>query len=387
MAKECNSEAQRMEGRTAVNAELADRLLAEVMQWSADDVAEERPLLQAMASYKYDEYQQFAPGMRFIESLAIWLRQFHGRDEQQTAYDFIKQYLIFCSDAEMKHLVEIAYHDHIRISLLRRVAETLNVEQWRVSKIRSSQEYQLARRRSLFIGLSDGARMDVFRRASRELSHEQILLIYDSVGNTDRIAGTIEELDKDISILIDEPTQGTKFNTLVLLDDFSGSGKSYIRQKKDGTYTGKLFKLCTALLEDGKLRRDLIDAGNLSIIVVLYIATEQARQYLQQQLSSLLFPYGVSFEIVVVQLLEESVAVHPGEIERLDGLLDAYYRTEYEDKHSEVGGTSIKYGFSEGGLPLVLSHNTPNNSIFVIWLDKLDFRGLFPRRSRHGAVI
>ena len=53
---------------------LAEQLLAKVMGWTQEDVARERPDLQAMASYNYDEYQQFSPGMRFVESLALWLR-------------------------------------------------------------------------------------------------------------------------------------------------------------------------------------------------------------------------------------------------------------------------------------------------------------------------
>ena len=48
---------------------LAERLLAAVMGWSAEQVAEQRPILQSFAKYKYDEYQQFSPGMRFVESL------------------------------------------------------------------------------------------------------------------------------------------------------------------------------------------------------------------------------------------------------------------------------------------------------------------------------
>ena len=49
---------------------LAERHLATVMNWTPEDVANERPLLQAMAELKYNEYQQFAPGIRFVESLA-----------------------------------------------------------------------------------------------------------------------------------------------------------------------------------------------------------------------------------------------------------------------------------------------------------------------------
>ena len=60
---------------------LADRVLAEVMRWLPEDVAKERPDLQALATFKYDEYQQFSPGMRFVESLALWLAQFESEEE------------------------------------------------------------------------------------------------------------------------------------------------------------------------------------------------------------------------------------------------------------------------------------------------------------------
>jgi hypothetical protein len=68
---------------------LAERLLARVMEWGIEDVARERPDLQALAAFKYDEYQQFSPGMRFLESLAVWLNQFESREERELAYDFV----------------------------------------------------------------------------------------------------------------------------------------------------------------------------------------------------------------------------------------------------------------------------------------------------------
>ena len=48
---------------------LAEQLLAQVMSWSPEEIFNERPLLQALANYKYNEYQQFSPGIRFIE---VW---------------------------------------------------------------------------------------------------------------------------------------------------------------------------------------------------------------------------------------------------------------------------------------------------------------------------
>ena len=54
---------------------VAEELLARVLEWASEDVARERPLIQALAAYKYDEYQQFSTGSRFIENLALWLKE------------------------------------------------------------------------------------------------------------------------------------------------------------------------------------------------------------------------------------------------------------------------------------------------------------------------
>ncbi|UVO52023.1 hypothetical protein M0208_16445 [Sphingomonas sp. SUN019] len=53
--------------------DLAENLLAKIMGWTDAEKAMQRARLESFASYKYDEYQQFSPGRRFIESLALWL--------------------------------------------------------------------------------------------------------------------------------------------------------------------------------------------------------------------------------------------------------------------------------------------------------------------------
>lgn len=79
-----------------MRAHLAERLLAAVMGWRAEDIGQERPVLQEMASFKYDNYQQYSPGMRFVESLALWLDQFRTREERAIAYEFFKRQLVDC---------------------------------------------------------------------------------------------------------------------------------------------------------------------------------------------------------------------------------------------------------------------------------------------------
>ena len=59
----------------------AQQLLAKVMDWRDEAVVLKYvPTLQLLADHKYDHYQRFGPGKRFIESLALWLKQFDPAD-------------------------------------------------------------------------------------------------------------------------------------------------------------------------------------------------------------------------------------------------------------------------------------------------------------------
>src|SRR5262245_52591712 len=55
--------------------ELAERVLAHVMSWEPAQISEFGACLQDLARYKYDEYEGFGPGEKFVESLAAWLWQ------------------------------------------------------------------------------------------------------------------------------------------------------------------------------------------------------------------------------------------------------------------------------------------------------------------------
>jgi hypothetical protein len=158
---------------------LAEKLLAKVMQWTPDDIVQEILDLQVMAKYKYDNYQRFSPGHRFLESLALWLEQITP-DERTIAYEFIKRRLIFCSEAEMAQLVSMAYPDCIRPLLLKEGARIKSYPEYQINKIANSKDFKILRRQSLFLGLSDGSRIDLFRRLNREeISNEQVYMSYD----------------------------------------------------------------------------------------------------------------------------------------------------------------------------------------------------------------
>lgn len=368
---------------------LAERLLATVMNWMPEDVANERPLLQAMAALKYDEYQQFAPGIRFVESLALWLRQFKTDEERRTAYDFVKSRLVFFSAAEIAHLVTIAYPDHIRPLLISRAAQTTGVPERLIGRIANSKDYRILRRQCLFLGLSDGARIDTFRRATNaELSHEQIWQTYEMP--PEKGGDILSKLRKDlVSFLGPSNDADTRlFRMVFLLDDFSGSGRSYLRKDDSGKLIiGKIAKFRDQLQLENGLGK-LVNMNDLYVGIVLYIATKHAVGHLKELLGELFQPFPkLVCEIHVVNMLEDAVSLGDARDKDFLGLANSYYDSSVEDKHTRKGGTDVKRGFAGCALPLVLSHNTPNNSMFLLWANPEDsqIRGLFPRVSRHRS--
>jgi hypothetical protein len=369
-----------------MNDDLAEKLLIKVMNWEKHEVTQERPFLQAIAAFKYDEYQQFTPGMKFIESLALWLHQFKKKEEKQIAYDFVKNRLIFVSNSEMMHLVSIAYADCIQSILIERVAHEIGCSEFEISKIVKSEDFRILRRQSLFLGLSDGARIDVFRRFSRELNHEQIWPIYDI--SNEKAKEMQEELERDLRELTDRnDLPEPKFKAIFLLDDFSGSGRSYLRIENKN-YKGKIFKIYQELFDENGALRPIV-TEDLMVYVVLYVATNMAERWIRDLMGKLLGSC-CRYDVRVIQHIDDDYKVGEQDKDFVKNLVEKYYDKRIEDKYTEVGGSEdLKFGFANCALPLVLHHNTPNNSIALLWSyedENADLRGLFPRVKRHGVV-
>ena len=75
-------------------------------------------------------------------------------------------------------------------------------------------------------------------------------------------------------------------------------------------------------------------------------------------------------------------------------LTQTYYDPIIRTKHTDIGGVShLGLGYGGCALPLVLEHNTPNNSIALLWAETDGsgrdgnctpaMRPLFRRRQRH----
>lgn len=358
--------------------ELAEKLLIKIMEWPPEEVQRQRPLLQALANFKYDEYHHFSPGMRFIESLVRWLKQFKTIKEKKIAYEFIISHLIFISGEQVSHLVSLAFTEKVRPVLIERTATEIDVDQYAIRAIVNSEVYRRNKRQVLFIGLSDGSKIDQFRRASR-INNEQVYSTYDI--SPEKIEDMIKELTKD------EPS-AEKFNTIFLIDDFTASGISYCRESK-GVLKGKVFKFLNHIYDPEdkgyKNYRKLVDADNLTLSVLFYIATRDALNYISRYIDKWKDKNNINlaFSVDAIQLIETDALISKEFI----GICadEDYFDSSIIDRHYTEGNHEKPYlGFNECALPLILNHNTPNNSLPIFWLqDDKKFIGLFPRVTRH----
>ena len=365
--------------------ENAQQLLAKVMDWQDEEsVRRYVPTLQLLADYKYDHYQRFSPGKRFIESLALWLNQFDQGD-RAGALEFVNDRLVFFSERELSHLVQSAHPDLIIQERMRLVAEEQDIPAHRVGAISRHPRFKELGLKSLYLGLSDGSGarkpMNSAGRVTVRSANEQIWQAYEL--GPEKVDDMIGELSGSLTKL-GFPLATPKFNLIWLLDDFSGSGNTYIRYDSEkGKYKGKIKKIYEQLH-----RGELVDKSHYEVFLLLYIATRQAIDHIEYWSERFTSENGYKpLQIRVLCSLERNLALTQGRSAALERLLeeDRYCDQSVVDKHFLVGGTSdARLGFAGCALPVVLSHNTPNNSIYLLWgPESLRFFGLFPRVSRH----
>ena len=360
----------------------AAQLLATVMGWHDEaTVSRILPKLQLLADYKYDHYQRFGPGRRFIENLALWLNQF-AEPDREAALELVTERLVYLSDEEFSHLVRTAYPDVIVQERMRLVAEEYDIPSHRIMKIVRHGRFEELRIKSLYLGLSDGARTNELRRASgNAISNEQIWQAYElGEDKAEEMTDDLEETLKKNGY----PAEQARFNLIWLLDDFSGSGNTYIRyDASKGVFKGKIRKIYDRLH-----RGDLVDPVHYEVFLLLYVATRQAIDHIEYWIERFTSEFGYKpLQIRVLCPIEPDIALTQNVSLPLSNLLanTAYYDVRATDKHIAVGGTAdARLGFAGCALPVVLSHNTPNNSIYLLWgPESFNPFGLFPRMSRH----
>jgi hypothetical protein len=366
--------------------ETAFNFIGEQLEWTDADFAREFRELQLMIDYKYDGYQGFQPGTRFHVSLLNWLSQVPTKAEKKTIYQFVKDRLVYVSQREMHHLVSLMMpmiertaHQSVAKAMQIPLYETYT-EQAAIDRVA-----QLLRR-TLYVGLSDGARIDVFRRYNEgKVSNEQVVAfseITEAKWNDLR-----DELKKRlVATGMDQPTAeaNATFDVICLVDDFSGSGSSLLRKHPTNGWGGKIKKFHKSSVEHlgSFLSKDCV------LHIHHHLASARARAQIEQDLKAFApahpqFKYNTSFSYV---LPPDVVVGDHADDAALTALLKAHYDAGIEDEHT---GADIWYGYKQCGLPLVLEHNTPNNSIALLWAESTQdaspqMKPLFARRKRHS---
>lgn len=374
---------------------MADRmaldLLGDVMQWDDARATEEYAWLRMMSAIKYDGYADFRAGAHFVENLVVWLRQFkHG--DRAAAYEFLKLRLVYVSPPELRCLIELFFPEVVTPALRRATAEASGVRPYEVwANDESAKLYASKKRRTLFIGMSDGSRIDLLRRANTgRMSPEQVVATLMIDNEKWRDMG--KELVKDEG-------EGAKFERVFLVEDFAGSGTTFIRKNADGEFKGKLKKFEDAI---GRLKKEhpehlpIMDGFHLH--VHHYICTDQARLALEERIDEakrdwkerMFGEVSLSYGMLLPPTLKLS---RPGDKAILD-IVDQYYDSGLDDrlrKHLDESGTATaKMGYAGCALPVILDHNTPNNSVPLLWAETPGDAGrhamdpLFFRRDRHG---
>lgn len=374
--------------------DLALKVLGQIMDWDDDQATAQYEWLSLMSRLKFDGYQDFLAGARFIESLAYWIQQFDSSD-RKTAYAFVRDVLVYVGPAEMLRLVELFFPDTVQRRIVQAAAAECGVPAYRVwANPDAAAAYDRLLRRTLFIGLSEGARLDLFRRANAgTVNNEQVLLA--TYADEEKWNDLLKELRKDLK------DETATFGTVYLIDDFAGSGLTFIRRDVDTSeWKGKLKKF-RASVED-RLTTHFDPAVN--ILVHHYLATSDAKANLEQRQDAALAELGSerwfeSVKFTFGTVLKADFPVNRSAIPEARAFLplaERYYDSSAESKHTDVGGSGVQLGFSECALPLILEHNTPNNSVGLLWAEtegKPDesgiptthlMRPLFRRRQRHS---
>ena len=389
-----------MEGRNPVSAEsfamnqdLGLKILGQIMAWDDERARQEFRWLRLIARLKYDGYRDFQAGMRFIESLATWLQQFK-LSERETAYHFVRKTLVYVGSSEMQRLVEQFYPQTVHERLIRTVSRDRGIPTYRVLADAHC-EVERLRRQTLFMGLSDGARIDILRQSNvGRLNNEQFVVA--TQVDKEKWQDLLSNLRGDLR------NPQARFRLVYLIDDFAGSGTSFFRYDKEKKeWKGKLVRFRESIEAAlAAIRDDGIFEPSWELCIHYYLASTQAKRDIDRRLEEapdFLRTDGwakathASFGMVLPATFPLSAVSDDAFLK----LTRTYYDPIIQTKHTDIGGElHLGLGFGGCALPLVLEHNTPNNSVALLWAETDGgdqngetahaMRPLFRRRQRHS---
>ncbi|MGD9562405.1 MAG: hypothetical protein AB7F88_09335 [Pyrinomonadaceae bacterium] len=389
--------------------------------------------LGILAEQKYDRYEMYQPGRLFFENLYAWLLKF-DEPERIAALNFIRDRLIYVSRQEFEQLTQILYNDRIRQAQIDLVSSRTGIPRFKIRQLTEHPEMKRIQRSSLYVGMSDGSRIDYLRRQNLEITNEQVLPSYDQ--SAEKIGDILKELQKEYG-------SDAQFECLFLIDDFCASGKTFLREVVSDTLAASIELVIPEALKslikyDAETRkiklnyreggiseteistlkglseapeyvaaletllerhshREVEVAGSLprlserglfgilSATATVYFCPLLITEYAQvriEQISKRSPVCGAhSLRILPSARIPDSARIRETDLgsNPIAGICDKYYDEAIEDEHTG----NVKYGYADCGLPVVLHHNTPNNSLFILWSRKW-VNPLFVRYERHG---
>lgn len=381
-----------------MNQELGLRVLSGILEWTDDHARKEFEWLRLMARLKYDGYRDFQAGMRFIESLATWLQQF-TKTERKIAYEFVRSTLVYIGPSEMQRLVEQLYPRFVRDRLMSTIAQRRSIPPYRIlADAQASAEIDRLRRQTLFMGLSDGARIDVVRHANVGLLTNEQLVVATQV-DKDKWKDLRDKLREELK------DDKARFALIYLLDDFMGTGTSLLRYDDEKRkWKGKLIKFKDSLeAAVSELGREKLMEPDWQLCVHHYVGSDAARTAIgarvieaNEFLASPEWTQSVHFSFGTVLPPDMPIDRVSGRLDQFIELTRTYYDPIIRTPHTDVGKVEhLGLGYGGCALPIVLDHNTPNNSVALLWAETRGgqrdggahapaMRPLFRRRQRHA---
>lgn len=416
--------------------ELSLQLLARILPdppWTEDRLRSTVEQLRVLADHKYNKYEMYQPARLFFENLYLFLNRLTTPADRTVVLEFVRDNLIFVTREEFQQLAHILNHDCIRQRQLDFAADLAGVKRHKIRELTQSAAFKQLQRSSLYVALSDGARVDYFRRQNLDVSNEQVLAAY--------YVGKDKLDDIRLKLADDLGQKDAKFDCLFLLDDFCGSGRTLLREVVTAPLKGPIafkipIELAGLLSYDAKKEqlewayRGPIDPDELQRIeavtndrsfrvsieelagkaasattqikgslvrianeLLLTLVSDRARVYFSPLLAT---EYALSrlkpllprlpvplnrLELLPAATLPEDVRVR-SDSSPIAAVCRAYYTANLGDEHTG----NVEFGYDGCGLPLVLHHNTPNNSLYFLWARKW-IDPLFIRYERHGREV
>lgn len=335
------------------------------------DQVEKLKCLAFMAEYKYNHYDMFQPGGRFFDHFGKWLNQFDIED-RKIAVEMLCERMVFVSQREMQELAHYLYYNVIVPDLFDLIIKKENLLPY-AFRTAFDQYFKPYLRKTLFMGLSDSARIDYFRRHHIELSQDQVIPYYRS-----------HHIDYTEKLRAETGDPEAKFQQVILVDDFTASGYTLLHKEDGGKLKGSLMRVLDS-------HKDIIESADL-ILIAYYIASRQAIEHVEKLITEVpAYADKTRFVAAMYLELENTVKQQEGELllnVKIRELCKKYYDNTFENANRRKGG-NILLGFGGSGLTLSMHSNTPNNSIYILWLDqdetedKKPFYPLFRRIDRH----